>query len=207
MGNIFDIFKALETKRLPSGPPEYLIAGLGNPGARYRSTRHNTGFLALDYLAEKYGASVTRSAHHALCGECEIAGHRVLLMKPQTYMNESGVAVSAAASFFRIPPENILILSDDISLVPGKIRIRLHGSCGGQNGLRSITDHLGTETFPRIRIGIGKPTQAGYDLADYVLGVPEPDDKDAIAGTFEKVAGAVECLLEGHPDEAMARYN
>ena len=142
--SIFDLFKKTETTAV-SGPPTFIVVGLGNPGKKYDNTRHNAGFRAIDYIAAKLGAKIDRAKFDSLVGECEIGGTKVLLMKPQTLMNASGTAVKAAADFYKISPDNIIILSDDVSLDPGHIRIRREGSAGGHNGLKSINAWLGTE--------------------------------------------------------------
>ena len=146
-----------------------LIAGLGNPGKEYENTRHNAGFLVLDTLAQKLGADLSERKHRALCGKAVIGGQKVILLKPQTYMNSSGESIRAAADYYKVPPEDILVVYDDISLAPGQLRIRAKGSAGGHNGIKSIIAHLGTQEFPRVKVGIGeKPPR--MDLADYVLG-------------------------------------
>lgn len=148
---------------------EYLIVGLGNPGKEYERTRHNCGYMALDYLAESVGASVKKLKFKSLVGECEIENKRCLLMKPTTYMNNSGIAVKEAMSFYKIPPEKVIIIFDDISLDVGKMRIKRKGSSGGQNGIKNIIYLIGSENFPRIKIGIGKKPHPDYDLKDWVL--------------------------------------
>ena len=150
---------------MPAGKPEYIVAGLGNPGKDYAATRHNAGFMALDHLAQRLNAKVNRAKFDALCGDAGIGGRAVLLMKPQTYMNASGIAISAAAEYYKIPPEHVIVLCDDITQAPGKLRIRRSGSAGGHNGLKSIIGMLDSENFPRIRLGIGEEPSAGYDLA------------------------------------------
>ncbi|MBP5237225.1 MAG: aminoacyl-tRNA hydrolase [Clostridia bacterium] len=205
--SIFDIFRSLEKERRSSGPPQFIVAGLGNPGPRYENTRHNTGFLAIDYIAEKLSAEIIRSKFKALCGDVSIGETRVLLMKPQTFMNSSGDAVLAASEFYRIAPEKIIVISDDLALPAGRVRLRFKGSSGGQNGLGDIAEKLGTECFPRIRIGIGSPAHAGYDTVDYVLGVPSPDDREAIESVFPKVFNAVEMICRGENELAMSRTN
>ena len=186
MSNIFDIFKKIEGERAAaaSAPITHIVVGLGNPGAKYENTRHNAGFMAMDYIADKCGVAVNRSKFHALVGEATIAGKRVLLMKPQTYMNESGIAVSEAASFYKIAPENIVVMSDDVNLDVGRMRVRREGSDGGQKGLRSITNMIGSQAFPRIRFGVGKKPHPDYDLADWVLGSFSKDDKERLAACF-----------------------
>lgn len=207
MANIFDIFKQIESRRAPSGPPEYLLVGLGNPGAKYTATRHNMGFIAIDYISEKLGVKVIRSSHKALCGECELSGVKVLLMKPQTFMNSSGEAVISAANFYKLPPERVIVISDDVAIPAGKVRVRPKGSSGGQKGLGDITEKLGTDAFPRIRVGVGAERPAGMDMADFVLGVPSMADREAIDSVMPKVMRAAELLCAGDIDRAMSETN
>ena len=205
MSNIFDLFKKIETK--PVGPVDFIIVGLGNIGKQYELTRHNAGFLAIDYIAEKYGARIDRVKFHATVGEATIGGVRVLLMKPSTLMNNSGVAVGEAASFYKIPPERVLVLHDEISFDAGVLRIRRKGSAGGHNGLKSIIAHLPGDSFPRIKIGIGKKPNPEYDLADWVLGRFSEADLKALKARFEDIATASELIVKGDIDGAMARYS
>ena len=206
MSNIFDLFKKIESQP-QSAPVSFIIVGLGNIGKQYELTRHNAGFLAIDRIAEKYGSRIDRVKFHATVGECNIGGARVLLMKPTTLMNNSGVAVGEAASFYKIPPERVLVLHDEISFEPGKIRIRRKGSAGGHNGLKSIIAHLPGEDFPRIKIGIGKKPNPEYDLADWVLGkMPECDIK-LMRDRFDDIAAAAEMIVKGDIDGAMAKYS
>ena len=205
MSNIFDLFKKIETA--PQGPVSFIIVGLGNIGKQYEMTRHNAGFLAIDRIAEKYGTRIDRVKFHATVGECNIGGKRVLLMKPTTLMNLSGVAVGEAASFYKIPPENVLVLHDEISFDPGMLRIRRKGSAGGHNGLKSLISSLASDEFPRIKIGVGKKPNPQYDLADWVLGkMPEADMK-AMSARFDDIATAAEMIVSGRIDDAMAKYS
>ena len=205
MSNIFDLFKKIETA--PQGPVSFIIVGLGNIGKQYEMTRHNAGFLAIDRIAEKYGTKIDRVKFHATVGECNIGGKRVLLMKPTTLMNLSGVAVGEAASFYKIPPENVLVLHDEISFDPGMLRIRRKGSAGGHNGLKSLISSLASDEFPRIKIGVGKKPNPEYDLADWVLGkMPEADMK-AMSARFDDIADAAEMIVSGRIDDAMAKYS
>ena len=190
-----------------SGGVEWLVVGLGNPGDKYEGTRHNAGFMVIDQLAEGLKIPVQRLKFKALTNTAEIAGHKVLLMKPVTYMNLSGEAVGEAAAFYKVPPERILVLSDEVSLAPGKIRVRRSGSAGGHNGLKDIIAHLGTDQFPRIRVGVGQKPHPDYDMADWVLGKFQGEDKKAVEAAVERAAGAVECLIEKGVDQAMSRYN
>lgn len=187
-------------------PCEFIIAGLGNPGEQYANTRHNIGFMALDYISGRADISVKSLKHMALTGKGVIGGKGVLLMKPQTYMNNSGEAIADAARFYKIPPEKIIVIFDDISLEPGRLRIRRKGSSGGQNGVKSIIEHIG-ENFPRIKIGIGDRANKEYDLADYVLSKLTPDEKNVLTSGFDKVYSAVELILNGEIDKAMSVYN
>ena len=188
-----------------TGPIDYLVAGLGNPGGRYAGTRHNVGFRAIDELAHRYAAKVDKSRFHALTGECAIGGARVLLIKPQTFMNLSGQAVKAAAAFYKIPPERIIVVFDDVSLPVGKLRIRKNGSAGGHNGIKSIIAECGTEEFPRLKIGVGDP--GGRDLADWVLSIFEGEERDRIAHVLPVAADAVERMLKGDMDAAAGDFN
>lgn len=209
MANIFDLFKKVEAGNAATqgGPPAYLIVGLGNPGQRYSNTRHNAGFMAIDRIAETYGIQVNRSRFSSLVGDGNVNGVRVLLMKPQTMMNASGDAVEEAVSFYRIPVEHVIVLSDDISLEPGRIRVRRSGSAGGHNGLKSINEQLGSENYPRMRIGVGKKPSPDYDLADWVLGVFLPSDREKIEQALDKICPGLEKLLSGDVDAAMQICN
>ena len=207
MSNIFDLFKQIETKSASSEPVSFIIVGLGNIGKQYELTRHNAGFLAIDYIAEKYGARIDRVKFHSTVGECNIGGKRVLLMKPSTLMNNSGIAVGEAAAFYKIAPENVLVLHDEISFDPGIIRIRRKGSAGGHNGLKSIIARLPGEDFPRIKIGVGKKPNPEYDLADWVLGKMPESDMKAMKERFADIATASELIVKGEIDLAMNKYS
>ena len=189
------------------GGYSWLIAGLGNPEPKYEQTRHNAGFLAMDRLAQKHGASLKKIKFHALTGEAEISGERCLLLKPLTFMNASGEAVEAAAQFYKIPPERILILFDDISLEPGKLRIRRKGSDGGHNGIKSIIHCTGADTFPRVKIGVGRKPRADYDLAAWVLSRFTEEETAALSEALDHVSAAVELIVAGKTEEAMNRFN
>ena len=189
------------------GAPEFLVVGLGNPDKKYAFTRHNSGFLCVDMLAEKYGLTVNRLKFKSLLGDAEIGGHRCLVMKPQTYMNLSGEAVRDAAQFYKIPPERIVVLFDDISLDVGKIRIRRKGTDGGHNGIKNIIYHLHSDTFPRIKIGVGKKPHPDYDLADWVLSEFKKDEESPLKTALEHACAALELMLDGKIDEAMNQYN
>ena len=181
--------------------------GLGNPGEKYENTRHNVGFQVVDELAERQNAPVQKLKFKALTNLLTIAGERVLVMKPVTYMNLSGEAVRPAADFYKIPPERILVISDDTALDPGKLRIRIKGSAGGHNGLKSIIQHLGTDQFPRVRVGVGQKPHPDYDLADWVLGKFQGEDKKVMDEAVKRAADAVECILKEGTDRAMNRFN
>ena len=206
MSNIFDLFKKIE-KPVDLTPVSFIIAGLGNPGAQYEKTRHNVGFVAIDYIAEKLGVRIDRAKFHALTAEAKIGEVRVLLMKPQTYMNNSGVAIGEAAAFYKIPPERVLVLHDEISFAPGLFRIRRKGSAGGHNGLKSIIAQLSSDAFPRIKIGVGQKPSPDYDLVDWVLGKFPKADKELLFSTFAGVDASVELILLGKIDEAMNKYS
>ena len=207
MSNIFDLFKKIESQKTPSEPVSFIVVGLGNIGKQYELTRHNAGFIAIDYIAEKYSARIDRVKFHATVGETNIGGVRVLLMKPTTLMNNSGIAVGEAAAFYKIPPQRVLVLHDEISFDPGMIRIRRKGSAGGHNGLKSIIQRLPGEDFPRIKIGIGKKPNPEYDLADWVLGkMPEADLK-TLRDRLPDIASATEMIIKGDIDGAMAKYS
>ena len=205
MSNIFDLFKKIEQK--PIGPVSFIIVGLGNIGKQYELTRHNAGFLAIDYIAEKYGAKIDRVKFHATVGEATIGGVRVLLMKPTTLMNNSGVAIAEAAAFYKVAPENILVLHDEISFDPGVIRIRRKGSAGGHNGLKSIIAHTGSQDFPRIKIGVGKKPSPEYDLADFVLGKFPEEDLKKLAERYEDIRCAAQLIINGDIELAMQKYS
>ena len=208
--SIFDIFAKLEKERAEkeaSSKIEYIVAGLGNPGSKYENTRHNAGYLAIDTIAEKCSVRVDRSKFHSLVGEGNIGGKRVLFMKPETFMNNSGEAVGEAVHFYKIAPENVIILSDDISLPVGKIRIRRKGSHGGHNGLKSIEAHLGANTYQRIKIGVGEKPHPDYDLADWVLGKFFKEDMENLNNARLNTYSALTLVIEGKTEEAMAKFN
>lgn len=206
MSNIFDLFKKIEKKEEKTSIT-HIIAGLGNPGAEYASTRHNAGFIAIDYIAERCGVKIGRLKFKSLVAEASIGGVRVLLMKPQTFMNLSGEAVGEAANFYKIPAENVLILHDEISFEPGIIRIRRKGSAGGHNGLKSIIAHLSSEAFPRIKIGVGQKPTPESDLVSWVLGRFPEGDMKRLSEKLSDVFSASELILFGKIDEAMNKYS
>ena len=193
--------------RRSSGGVKYLVVGLGNPDKKYRNTRHNTGFIAVDYMAKQLGVEIGKKKFDSLTAETVIAGEKVLLMKPQTYMNLSGVAVEKAASFYKIPPENVIIIFDDISLPVGKLRIRRKGTHGGHNGIRSIIDYLQSENFPRIKAGIGERPNPNYDLADWVLSTFKEDELKGIEEVASHCLDIVKFIIEGKIEQAMSKYN
>ncbi len=186
---------------------DYMIVGLGNPGGKYEMTRHNAGFLAIDLLARQLDVDIKKLKFHALVADAKIGGRRCLLMKPQTFMNNSGEAVGEAARFFKIAPENIIILSDDVTLDVGKIRVRRKGSAGGHNGLKSIISHLGTEEFPRVKIGVGKKPDALMDLVDWVLGTFPKEQQPDLKTALENAGSAVEVIVSDGVDAAMNEFN
>ena len=185
----------------------WLIAGLGNPEAKYDGTRHNAGFAALDSLAGKWGISVSKTKFQGLWGQGEVDGHKVVLLKPLTYMNLSGESVGEAARFYKIPADHVVVISDDISLPVGKLRIRTGGSAGGHNGLKNIIQHLGTDQFPRIKVGVGAPGQAGYDVVDWVIGRPLGEDQKVLMEALDRAGDAAEVLISQGSDRAMNRFN
>lgn len=190
-----------------TGPVEWLVVGLGNPGPKYEWTRHNMGFLVVDELAERESIPVQKLKYKALTNTALIGGQSVLLMKPVTYMNLSGEAVGQAARFYKIPPERVLVISDDVALPQGKLRVRRSGSAGGHNGLKNIIAHLGTDQFPRIKVGVGGKPHPDSDMADWVLGKFTGQDKKVMENAISRAADAVACLLEKGVDQAMAKFN
>lgn len=194
-------------KKQKEEPMMYVIAGLGNPTGKYEKTRHNVGFDVIDRLGDKYNIKITDKKHKALCGTGIIAGEKVLLVKPQTFMNLSGESIGAILNFYKIEPEtNLIVIYDDISLAPGKLRIRKKGSAGGHNGIKSIIAHVKTQEFQRIKIGVGEKPQ-GWDLADYVLGHFSKEDRELAEDAFDKAAEAVGYMVKGETDKAMNLFN
>ena len=189
------------------GTYDYMIVGLGNPGKQYEMTRHNVGFITIDLMSEKYGIKVNKLKFKSLMGEVRIGGKRCLVLKPQTFMNLSGEAVRDAAQFYKIAPENVIVLHDEISFDAGVMRIRRKGSAGGHNGLKSIIAHLGSDAFPRIKIGVGKKPSPEYDLVDFVLGKFSQDDLAKLAAENDSVIASVELMLTGKTEEAMNKYS
>lgn len=189
------------------GTPQFLIAGLGNPGAKYENTRHNAGFLTVDALAEKAGIRVDSLKCKALTGRGTLGGVPVLLAKPQTFMNLSGESIAPLARFYKIPPQNVVIISDDVNFAPGVLRIRRKGSDGGHNGLNSVILQLGSEEFPRLRLGVGVKPHPQMDLADWVLSRFTAAERKELDGAIERACEAIELILRGEIDLAMSRYN
>ncbi len=207
MANIFDLFDKIKKDAPASTSITHIIVGLGNPGEQYLTTRHNAGFCAIDYIASSLGVKIDRLKFKALVADATLGDKRVLLMKPQTYMNLSGEAVSEAASFYKIPPENIIVLCDDTSFDVGIMRIRRKGSHGGHNGLKNIILLLGSDAFPRIKLGVGAKPTKDYDLADWVLGNFSKTEREKLFEIFEKVYASCSLIANGKIDEAMCQYS
>lgn len=200
---MFDRFKSHKSV----GAPEFLVVGLGNPEKKYNLTRHNSGFLCVDELAEKHQFKISKLKFKAVIADTVINSHRVIVMKPQTYMNNSGEAVKEAATFYKIPNERIIVIFDDISLDVGKLRIKRKGSDGGHNGIKSIIAQTGSSDFPRIKLGVGKKPHPDYDLAAWVLSEFKKDEEKPLKEAIDNACCAVELMLDGKIDEAMNRYN
>lgn len=207
--SLSDIFDKIAAGRepAPQGAVEYLIVGLGNPGTQYENTRHNAGFMAADTLAEKLGVQIKKLKFKSLIADCAIEGRHCIIMKPSTFMNNSGEAVGEAMSFYKIPPQNILVMYDDISLDVGRTRIRRKGSDGGHNGIKSIISCIGSQNFPRVKIGCGKKPHPDYDLAAWVLSEYKKDEAPELKKALDNACCAVELILDGKTDEAMNKYN
>ena len=208
--SIFDIFDQISRGRennAPKGAVEYIIAGLGNPGAQYENTRHNAGFMTVDTLAEKLSFDIKKIQFKSLTGDCIIKGKRCLVMKPSTFMNNSGEAVVQAMNFYKIPIENVIVCYDDISLEPGKLRIRRKGSDGGHNGIKSIIYLTGSQDFPRVKIGVGAKPSKDYDLAAWVLGNFSSEDIPKIKEAANNACDAIELIVCGETDKAMNKFN
>ena len=207
--SVFDIFKKLDAERspMPVGPVEYIIVGLGNPGTKYENTRHNAGFMALDTLAEDIGAYVKRLKFKSFTADVSINGVHCLLMKPTTFMNNSGEAVVEALNFYKLTTERLLVIYDDISMDVGRTRIRGKGSDGGHNGIKSIIYLTGSDVFPRIKIGVGAKPHPDYDLADWVLGMFPKEQGEALEAAFKNAAEAAKLIVSGKMNEAMNKYN
>ena len=207
MGNIFDLFDKLKKEEKSVAQISFMVVGLGNPGAKYEKTRHNVGFIAADAIAARLGVKIDRARYNALTAEITLDGARGILMKPQTFMNNSGVAVREAARFYNIPPEKIIVLHDEISFEPGLFRIRRKGSAGGHNGLKSIIEHIGSQDFPRIKLGVGQKPHPDYDLADWVLSKMPEEDMNKFTDRLEDVYSSVRLIVGGDIDGAMSKYS
>ena len=189
------------------GGVSWLLVGLGNPGAKYASTRHNMGFLALDGLADREGFRFNKLRFRAWTAQWEVGDQQVLVMKPQTYMNLSGESVGEAARFYKIPADHVLVISDDVSLPAGKLRIRAGGSAGGHNGLKNIIQHLGTDAFPRIKVGVGMPEHPDHEMIDWVIGKPQGEEAKTLRAALDRAAEAALCIVDEGADKAMNRFN
>ena len=207
--SIADIFKKLESERTPApqGAVEYIICGLGNPGTQYEGTRHNIGFMTIDTLCEKYKLDCKKLRFKSLTCDAMISGERCLIMEPATFMINSGEAVTEAMSFYKIPPERTIIVFDDISLEPGKLRIRRKGSDGGHNGIKSIIYLNGSEKIPRIKMGVGAKPHPDYNLADWVLGHFKKEQAEALETAMDNAVSSIELMVGGKMNEAMNKFN
>ena len=194
-------------QKIKLAPPQWLIVGLGNPGLKYQYNRHNAGFLCIDVLSGKLGIKIDRLKFHGLIEMGELGGQRCVFMKPTTYMNKSGLGVAECMRFYQIPPERVLVISDDVSFDVGAMRIRRKGSDGGQKGLRSIIEYLGTQEFPRIKLGVGQKPHPDYDIADWVLSDMNKDELKRMRETCEQACAAIELIIKGEMEEAMAKYS
>lgn len=186
---------------------EWLVVGLGNPGQNYANTRHNMGFLTVDLLAERQGVKLNKVKFKSAFNMMNFGGARCLVMKPQTYMNLSGEAVREAAQFYKIPADHVLVIYDDVSLPVGKIRVRPSGSAGGHNGIKNIIAHLGTDVFPRVKIGTGAPVDPEHDMIGWVIGVPSQAERKVLLDAFDRAIGAAACIIEYGCQKAMNQFN
>ncbi len=207
--SVLDILNKLKTEKEPpiTGAVEYIVCGLGNPGTQYENTRHNTGFMAVDTIAEKLNADIKKLKFKSLTADVMLGGVRCLLMKPTTFMNNSGEAVREALSFYKLPPERLIVIYDDISMDVGRTRIRKKGSDGGHNGIKSIILCTNSDSFPRIKIGVGAKPHPDYNLADWVLSPFLKEQAEALEGSLKNAALAAELMVQGKTDEAMNKYN
>lgn len=208
--SVFDIFKQLDAQKAaqqPTGPVQFIVCGLGNPGTQYENTRHNAGFMAIDAIAEKLNADVKKLKFKSLTADVTLGGVRCLLMKPSTFMNNSGEAVAEAMNFYKLTPDKLLIIYDDISLDVGRLRIRQKGSDGGHNGIKSIILHTNSDKFPRIKIGVGAKPHPDYDLADWVLSGFPKEQADELEKCLSNAADAAELMVQGKINDAMNKFN
>jgi len=207
--SVFDILDKLKTEREPAltGNIEYIICGLGNPGTQYENTRHNAGFMAIDTIAKNKNAEIKKLKFKSLTGDIMLGGVRCLLMKPTTFMNNSGEAVREALSFYKLPPEKLIVIYDDISMDVGRTRIRRKGSDGGHNGIKSIILCTNSDNFPRIKIGVGAKPHPDYNLADWVLSPFLKEQAEALESSLSNAAAAAELMVQDKTDEAMNKYN
>lgn len=201
------MFDRLNKSGKTVGTPEFLVVGLGNPDKKYTLTRHNSGFLCVDELAEKHGFKINKLKFKALIADTVINSHRAIVMKPQTYMNLSGEAVREAVNFYKIPPENVIVIFDDISLDVGKLRIKRKGSDGGHNGIKSVVSCISSNNFPRIKLGVGKKPHPDYDLAAWVLSEFKKDEAKPLKEAIDNACDALLLMLDGKIDEAMNKFN
>ena len=201
------MLRLFQKNTLSPGPVDFMIVGLGNPGKQYENTRHNAGFLAVDTIAQKHHTDIKRIKFKGLVGECSLGGKKALLLKPSTFMNLSGQSVREAMQFYKLPPEKVLVIFDDINLEPGKLRIRRKGSDGGHNGMKNILYLSGSDQFPRIKLGVGKKPRPDYDLADWVLSRFTGEEQKALDTALENAAAAAELIVKGDVDRAMNLYN
>lgn len=201
------MLRLFQKNTLSPGPVDFMIVGLGNPGKQYENTRHNAGFLAVDTIAQKHHTDIKRIKFKGLVGECSLGGKKALLLKPSTFMNLSGQSVREAMQFYKLPPEKVLVIFDDINLEPGKLRIRRKGSDGGHNGIKNILYLTGKDTFPRVKIGVGKKPNPQWDLADWVLSHYTKEETAQMQEVYEKIPDVCRLIVAGQIDEAMNRYN
>ncbi len=204
---MLNLFKNKHSVPTASGPVQYIIAGLGNPGQKYEGTRHNIGFITIDMLAQELNIKVDRLKFKSLCCDTSVNGIRSLIMKPQTFMNNSGEAIRDAMQFYKIPPQRVIIIYDDISLSPGSLRIRSKGTDGGHNGIKSIIYLTGSDQFPRIKIGVGAKPHPDYDLAAWVLSGFKPDDIPLVKQAAQNAIQALKIMVTGDIQQAMNKYN
>ena len=208
MANIFDLFKQISTAdESTSGNVEFIVVGLGNPGKEYERTRHNAGFRAIDILAEKLGVRIDKLKFQGLYCQTNYNGSKIFLLKPQTYMNLSGRSVLQLSAYFNVPPQRIIVMFDDISLEPGRLRLRADGSAGGHNGIKSIIQEVGSQAFPRVKIGVGAKPNPEYDLADWVLSTFSASEEKALGPALERAADAALCIIDKGCAEAANRFN